>query len=92
MPRWPDNCEWCNQYINGRTYCITYDQELLNELFDAYNRTGPKGKAYLWATNQRDNEWPKAGDKRGEYCSQRCKSQAVDGNHCGKWHSRGWFW
>lgn len=92
MPRWPDNCEWCNQYINGRTYSFEFTQDVLNNLFAEYNRVDPNTKAKIWSLFQRDNEWPKLGDKRGEFCSQRCLSQAAGSNFAGKWQSRGWFW
>ena len=88
----PDNCEWCKGYITGQTMGITFTQEALNELFNLYNRSGPNEKANLWELHRRGNEWPKAGDKRGEFCSSRCWQQAVNSNFFGKWQSRGWFW
>ncbi len=86
----PDNCEWCNALIHGKTYSLEFTQERINYVINEYNRCNANGKAKIWDLMNRYNEWPKAGDRRGEFCSQRCLSQAVGSNFIGKWQARSW--
>ena len=92
MTMMKDNCEWCQRHYWGAPTCFTFDQDFLNEIIGKYNRSNANGQAKLWALMQRSNEWPKVGDKRGMFCSERCRLEALDKNFLGSWHSRYWFW
>ena len=85
-----DYCEWCNGEYIGQGRGVTYTQEIINSAINQYNRSNANGKAKIWAVMQRYNEWPKAGDRRGEFCSSRCQSQSVASGQFGKWQARSW--
>lgn len=87
-----DNCEWCQRHISSVQYS-TFDQESINEIIEKYNRSNANGKAKIWAAMNRSNEWPQAGDKRGMFCSERCRLEAIDKRFLGSWHARfPWLW
>ena len=88
-----EHCEWCRRTINLNDYecAMTFTQERLNSIIDEFNRSNANEQARIWEWVRRGNEWPKAGDKRGTFCSKQCGSQAFNSGVTGTWHPRPWF-
>ena len=89
----PSQCEWCNVRFPGPWYkpeaCFSYTGD---EASAYKNEPSQKRKDVIWAMCCRDGEWAKAGDKRGFFCSNQCRTNSSNNGDYGYWHSRGWIW